>query len=94
MSDLARGRELLPCPFCGGNRIRTREGDTYRWLDVGCAECDVWMCAAKHDRAKPHDDPANMPGAVEQWNRRPARRALAGGKSPGDDDLQSWGPSA
>ena len=35
----AKSRDILPCPFCGGEDIDVAEGTTFRWRQARCREC-------------------------------------------------------
>ena len=70
MTNQDKARELMPCPFCGGEpEINEREDECLwshnivPWLSVGCQECSF-----EFDWPAGHDDP----NAIKQWNTRAA----------------------
>ena len=58
----------LPCPFCGGTRIETREGSTYRWWQAYCVDCEASAGEVRADpmRFLKHADDL----AMAAWNER------------------------
>lgn len=51
---------LKPCPFCGGENIKTLEGGCYPAF-VQCAECNATVFA--------NEDDDTIKNAIEKWNR-------------------------
>ena len=65
----AAGVELLPCPWCGAAQITIREGSTFRWRIVECAQCGAGPGEFRSDnRFDLTDDDRRE--AHEFWNRR------------------------
>lgn len=68
--------ELLPCPFCGSDAMRSTRFDedisthnTVEYTQISCTGCDVsfeWPSEGYHDEGQ---DPS-IPLAVHQWNTR------------------------
>jgi Lar family restriction alleviation protein len=57
----------MPCPFCGGTQIETKEGSTFRWRLAFCANCEaacgeVRVVAQNSEQA--HND------VMAAWNER------------------------
>ena len=62
--------ELKPCPFCGGNRLKTPNGATIAF--IGCRDCGAEICRMEGEHFSPYDNPEKLPldYAIEAWNRR------------------------
>ena len=62
--------ELLPCPFCGGEALRTAHL-TYNWFAPVCRRCYARGPSVKIERDSDPQEMRNlMNQADENWNRR------------------------
>ena len=62
-----------PCPFCGGSKIATQEGTTFRWRYAYCEECgaqgpEVRVDTLSTDRPAAEAEASRK--AIEVWNER------------------------
>ncbi len=60
--------EAKPCPFCGSKHIYMREGPTFRWVVMQCADCDA-TCG---ESRKNTTDELTLKDALKEWNTRTA----------------------
>jgi hypothetical protein len=65
-----------PCPFCGGTKMRTYPGSTFRWRYAGCDGCGVQCGEVRIDtisipRAQAIEQAQKE--LLEVWNQRPSR---------------------
>ena len=60
---------ILPCPFCGGDKVDVAEGTTFRWRQARCLECGA---SAGEVRIQTFGDDGNK----EQWEEIAERDAL------------------
>jgi Lar family restriction alleviation protein len=66
MNEKKLKSELLPCPFCGSDKVRIVHADFIRWTNLTtnyyciCDNCDTWLAVSdtKQD-------------AINKWNMRP-----------------------
>lgn len=70
VSEIARGEELLPCPFCGGEAVHdyveTYSTDSSFWV-IRCQSCYAMMYASETLRAD----------EIQAWNTRAIDSATA-----------------
>lgn len=77
----------LPCPFCGGTNITTREGSSFRWWLAECDECGATSSEVRRQttarQAEQHLsvselnekwDAAAADAAIARWNERATNR--------------------
>lgn len=67
--------KLLPCPFCGGTKIGTKGGSSYRWWLAYCGECgaqagEVRMATLNKPRDEAEAEAKEE--ALQEWNKRAA----------------------
>lgn len=78
----------LPCPFCGGSKIASYSGSTFRWRYAACNECGA---QASEIRIETIDCP--RPQAIEKadrelleaWNTRTPPFAASSASSQGEN---------
>lgn len=68
--------KLKPCPFCGGNRIRVKEGISDKYIKftepvviVGCVDCNATVGAFRVNY-KYYENTNARTEAIKAWNRR------------------------
>jgi Lar family restriction alleviation protein len=66
---------IKPCPFCGGNKISTRQGSTFRWRLAQCDECGATSGEVRRggDLGDLTDEEWEAPAvadALKRWNER------------------------
>lgn len=96
MSDEKLHGPTLPCPFCGGTKIETQEGSTFRWWYASCGECGAQAGEIRRqtlgEGTNEEWDAQARADALAAWNRRAAlapspEPAAAGELSPEESVL-------
>jgi Lar family restriction alleviation protein len=67
----------LPCPFCGGTKISTYPGSTFRWRYAACDECgaqsgEVRINTTTKSRMKAMQEAQDE--LRSEWNKRSPRK--------------------
>ena len=66
----------LPCPFCGGTKIATYEGSTFRWRYASCNECGAQASEVRIETIslpRPEAIAQADKELLKEWNTRTLR---------------------
>ena len=65
----------LPCPFCGADDIRFREGSTFRWIVAYCISCDAQAGEVRRNMLQLESESQAQAeaDATVEWNKRAYR---------------------
>lgn len=80
----------LPCPFCGGTEITTREGSTFRWRLAECEECGATSGEVRRQTiARESEKHLSVSELNEKWDADAADAAIARWNERATDREQS-----
>ena len=68
--------EKPQCGFCGGTEFGFEEGDTFRWMWVGCYDCEMFLQLRKAETPTSAYDEPNRSTAIDRYVEHTERLAM------------------